>query len=147
MPRLALLASRRTDVHPRPRPPPALCPSACALPSVCALFASCQQDATPLATHAPLSLLPSPFPRSAFEHARALQPHFNRLVHAISRDHAFLDDVVSSLAGVDEFTGALYRIYKDAEAAPGPRQVRILCMAALSVHGPYRHCCLKHTRT
>jgi len=82
----------------------------------------------PLATHAPISLVPTPFPRAAFEHARALQPAFNRLVHAVSRDRAFLDEVVASLAGVDDFTARLHQIYVEAEAhaaKTGIRQVRV----------------------
>ncbi|KAJ3159451.1 hypothetical protein HDU86_001769 [Geranomyces michiganensis] len=66
----------------------------------------------PAVTHAPVALFPSPFPRRCYEQALALQPLFNQLVDNIARDHAFLTEVMDSLAKVDEFTGRLYDIYK-----------------------------------
>jgi len=81
----------------------------------------------PLATHAPISLVPTPFPRAAFEHARALQPAFNRLVHAVSRDRSFLDEVVASLADVDDFTARLHQINVAAEAHAAKTGIRQVC--------------------
>ncbi|KAI9218382.1 glutathione synthase [Blastocladiella britannica] len=69
------------------------------------------------AVHAPLALFPSPVPRAAYEHARALQPTFNSLVHAITRDDAFLRNVFGGMGDVDEFTARLYRIYCEIKAA------------------------------
>jgi hypothetical protein len=40
--------------------------------------------------HAPLALLPSPFPRGCFEEARSLQTLFNQLMDRVSRDDDFL---------------------------------------------------------
>jgi glutathione synthase len=41
-------------------------------------------------THAPFTLVPSPFPRQSFEFAWNLGPDFNYLVDQISRDTDFL---------------------------------------------------------
>jgi hypothetical protein len=40
--------------------------------------------------HAPISLLPSPLPRSAYDQVVALARDFNVLVHRASNDHAFI---------------------------------------------------------
>ena len=47
-----------------------------------------------LATNAPVTLFPSPFPKSCFEQARALQQIYNELYAAIASDEAWLEDVM-----------------------------------------------------
>ncbi|KAI9597537.1 glutathione synthase [Syncephalis fuscata] len=65
--------------------------------------------------HAPLALLPSPFPRGCFEEARSLQPLFNELMDRVSRDDDFLVSIFESVSKVDTFTGRLYDMYKKAK--------------------------------
>jgi len=63
------------------RPPPALVAS----------------DADPhgiLATTAPVTLFPSPFPRVCFEQAKSIQKAYNQLYAAISQDEGFLQAIV-----------------------------------------------------
>jgi hypothetical protein len=47
-----------------------------------------------LATTAPVTLFPSPFPRICFEEARSIQRAYNRLYAAIAQDEEFLQDIV-----------------------------------------------------
>ena len=46
-----------------------------------------------LAAHAPFALFPSPFPRAGYEYAVKVQPMFNKLVHHLSQDNAFIEEV------------------------------------------------------
>ena len=48
--------------------------------------------------HAPIALFPSPYPKSCFELAKALQPLFNHLVDAVARDDEFLMEIMSKYA-------------------------------------------------
>lgn len=47
-----------------------------------------------LATVAPVTLFPSPFPRHCFEEAISIQPAYNELYSAISRDEEWLGGIV-----------------------------------------------------
>jgi hypothetical protein len=47
-----------------------------------------------LATTAPVTLFPSPFPRICFEQARSIQKAYNTLYASIAQDEPFLQDVV-----------------------------------------------------
>ena len=47
-----------------------------------------------LATNAPVTLFPSPFPQSCFEHARSLQTIYNALYAAVANDEDWLQDVL-----------------------------------------------------
>jgi hypothetical protein len=47
-----------------------------------------------LATNAPVTLFPSPFPRKCFEEARALQKAYNELYAAISMDEEWLGNIM-----------------------------------------------------
>lgn len=63
--------------------------------------------------HAPISLLPSPFPSTAFQTARSLQPILNELYARVALDDAFLEKVIGgSVAKVDEFQNGLWKIYR-----------------------------------
>lgn len=65
--------------------------------------------------HAPLALLPSPFPRRLFHHAQKLQRIYNVLYARVASDVAFLDRVMGQIEGVgkvDEFTGQLWERWK-----------------------------------
>lgn len=61
--------------------------------------------------HAPLSLLPSSFPRESFEYMKTIQPIFNTLVDKISRDKDFIMSTLYQAAQSDEFTRRLLKIY------------------------------------
>ncbi|KAG1815416.1 glutathione synthase [Suillus variegatus] len=65
--------------------------------------------------HAPLSLIPAPFPRAQFQAARELQSVYNVLYARVAMDTQFLDTVMGAEEGVgkaDEFTGTLWRGWK-----------------------------------
>lgn len=47
-----------------------------------------------LATTAPVTLFPSPFPRRCFEEAISIQPAYNELYSAISRDEEWLGKII-----------------------------------------------------
>jgi glutathione synthase len=47
-------------------------------------------------THAPFSLFPTPFPRREFEKAQKLQPIWNDLIHQLSQDDAFLNEIMDT---------------------------------------------------
>ena len=47
-----------------------------------------------LATNAPVTLFPSPFPKSCFKHARSLQKVYNELYAAIANDEDWLGVMV-----------------------------------------------------
>ncbi|ODO07992.1 glutathione synthetase [Cryptococcus amylolentus CBS 6273] len=62
---------------------------------------------------APLSLLPTPFPRQLFDLAVSLQPLYNALYARIALDWEFLDRVMGgSVSKVDDFQGELWRGWK-----------------------------------
>lgn len=87
----------------------------------------------PSAIHAPISLLPSPFPRSLFNHARKLQSEYNRLYSRIAMNAEFLDRVMGAEVGVgtvDEFTGQLWKGWK-ALRDKGVSQVRSISVSAV----------------
>lgn len=63
---------------------------------------------------APLSLLPNPYPATAFANAQKLAPLFNELVELVSRDAAFLEETLGgAVADSDPFTAHLLTLYKD----------------------------------
>lgn len=69
------------------------------------------------AHHAPISLFPSPFPRSAFTTALGLQPILNELYARVALDDAFLEKVIGgNVAKVDDFQKELWNIYKTVKS-------------------------------
>ena len=74
--------------------------------------------------HAPVSLLPTPFPAAAFRRAKAVATDFNELVDAVAADHDFLTEALvdtGTLAG-DPFTARIWQIYEEARAADTARE-------------------------
>ena len=63
-------------------------------------------------THAPLSLVPNAFPRSAFEYVRDIQVIWNKLVDRISRDRPFILKELREVSDADDFTQRLMRLYE-----------------------------------
>lgn len=47
-----------------------------------------------LATTAPITLFPSPFPKVCFEQARSIQKTYNDLYASIAQDETFLEEIV-----------------------------------------------------
>ncbi|KAG6909274.1 hypothetical protein DXG01_001218 [Tephrocybe rancida] len=68
------------------------------------------------AIHAPLSLFPSPLPRSLFESAKRIQGIYNTLYARIALDEEFLDRIMGTKNGVgkvDDFIGQLWTGWKE----------------------------------
>ncbi|PSS22501.1 hypothetical protein M430DRAFT_65660 [Amorphotheca resinae ATCC 22711] len=64
-----------------------------------------------LATTAPVTLFPSPFPRVCFEQARSIQKAYNQLYAAIAQDEEFLGEIVQEILEVDEFIAELWQVH------------------------------------
>ncbi|KAE8448445.1 hypothetical protein EG329_009510 [Mollisiaceae sp. DMI_Dod_QoI] len=64
-----------------------------------------------LATTAPVTLFPSPFPGVCFEQARSIQKAYNNLYAAIAQDEDFLKDIVQEIIEVDEFIAELWQVH------------------------------------
>ena len=67
-------------------------------------------DSATVVRHAPFSLFPLSYPRSAFEQAVSLAKPFNRLMAGVSRDPEWLTGVLEGTAKADPFTGRLLEI-------------------------------------
>ena len=62
----------------------------------------------PLATmHAPLTVLPAPFPRKSFDKAKAAMQVFNTLIDRVSQDDEYLQTTLQPAAEYDDFTVSL----------------------------------------
>ncbi|PIN14959.1 Glutathione synthetase [Handroanthus impetiginosus] len=61
--------------------------------------------------HAPISLLPTPFPESHWKQACEVAPIFNELVDRVSLDAEFLQESLSRIKKVDAFTSRLLDIH------------------------------------
>ena len=69
-----------------------------------------------LATNAPVTLFPSPFPKKCFEQARTLQPIYNELYASIASNEAWLEAIMQELIAVDEFLAQLWKIHTSVKA-------------------------------
>ena len=76
-------------------------------------------------THAPMSLLPTPFPREVFELALRVSPSFAALCDAVSRDDEFLRTTLSGVIKTDEFTRRIWDIYERCGAQEGRHRVEL----------------------
>lgn len=77
------------------------------------------------AIHAPLSLLPSPFPRRLFDFSQRIQSIYNVLYSRIAMDEDFLDQIMGTEHGVgrvDTFTGQLWSGWKEIRDQGGVAQ-------------------------
>ncbi|XP_052734783.1 glutathione synthetase, chloroplastic [Vigna angularis] len=61
--------------------------------------------------HAPIALLPTPFPQNKWRQASELAPIFNELVDRVSLDASFLQHSLSRTKEADEFTSKLLDIH------------------------------------
>ncbi|KAJ5737203.1 uncharacterized protein N7483_002328 [Penicillium malachiteum] len=64
-----------------------------------------------LATNAPVTLFPSPFPRACFEEAQALQTVYNQLYAAITCNEEWLGSIIKDLIDVDDFVANLWKTH------------------------------------
>ncbi|KAK0711168.1 hypothetical protein B0H67DRAFT_584491 [Lasiosphaeris hirsuta] len=64
-----------------------------------------------LAINAPVTLFPSPFPKSCFEEAKTIQTTYNELYARISQDEGFLGEIVQEVAAGDEFIANLWNVH------------------------------------
>ncbi|KAH8815626.1 glutathione synthetase-like protein [Xylogone sp. PMI_703] len=64
-----------------------------------------------LATTAPVTLFPSPFPRVCFEQAASIQRAYNQLYASISQDEEFLSGIVQDIIEVDDFISELWKVH------------------------------------
>jgi hypothetical protein len=62
---------------------------------------------------APISLLPQSYPSHQFRMATLLAAPFNILVDKISNDATFLQETLSDVRNVDEYTGKLLDLYEE----------------------------------
>eukprot|EP00283_Hemiselmis_rufescens_P027054 CAMPEP_0173448260 /NCGR_PEP_ID=MMETSP1357-20121228/40390_1 /TAXON_ID=77926 /ORGANISM="Hemiselmis rufescens, Strain PCC563" /LENGTH=486 /DNA_ID=CAMNT_0014414751 /DNA_START=163 /DNA_END=1623 /DNA_ORIENTATION=+ len=60
---------------------------------------------------APCSLTPSPFPSKVYKQCKDLIPDFGKLVHAVSKDHDFINQHLAPVAESDDFQKKLLDIY------------------------------------
>lgn len=78
-------------------------------------IAFCDADNPNKATHAPVTLHPTPFPLKKFAQATSLQPLFNELIYQCVQQRHLLEDVCRDLissAKKDEFVDALFGIWE-----------------------------------
>ncbi|KIW97142.1 glutathione synthetase [Cladophialophora bantiana CBS 173.52] len=64
-----------------------------------------------LATNAPVTLFPSPFPKACFELARSIQPVYNELYASVASDEQWLEEIMRELIEVDDFLANLWKIH------------------------------------
>ncbi|KAL4807785.1 hypothetical protein BDV18DRAFT_136047 [Aspergillus unguis] len=64
-----------------------------------------------LATNAPVTLFPSPFPRTCFEEAKALQTVYNQLYAAITCNEQWIGKIMEDLIDVDDFISNLWKVH------------------------------------
>jgi glutathione synthase len=62
---------------------------------------------------APITLFPSLFPSSCFDNAQNIQKQYNLLYASIASDEEWLESIVSTLVGIDDFVENLWKIHLD----------------------------------
>lgn len=67
--------------------------------------------------HAPISLLPTPFPAAEFQLVQRSMPLFNQLVDAVSLDHEYLQGTLAQAAMFDDFMASLLGVFEDTKNA------------------------------
>ncbi|KAF3909418.1 hypothetical protein AA313_de0201858 [Arthrobotrys entomopaga] len=72
-----------------------------------------------IATTAPVTLWPSPFPTSLFTEARAIQTACNLLYALVSHDETWLGQLIASLSLVDDFIANLWAIHTRLKSENG----------------------------
>lgn len=84
----------------------------------------------PLATiHAPLTVLPTQFPRGSFAKAKAAMQLFNTLIDRVSQDEEYLQTTLRPAAEYDDFTAKLLDIHRNTQHVRRQRRDRDLVLA------------------
>ncbi|KAF8783109.1 Glutathione synthetase like protein [Argiope bruennichi] len=63
----------------------------------------------------PVCLVPSPFPKTWFQHVGDLQPYLNFILHKVAYSKDILKECLASTMEVDEFTRNIFKIYEAVE--------------------------------
>lgn len=81
-------------------------------------------------SNAPITLFPTPFPRTAFQNAHDVQKLFNELyINVVSKKKNWLVGLLKELANFDkDFTGKLFETYQKAIEANGGKSCQPLSM-------------------
>eukprot|EP00884_Botryococcus_braunii_P010644 jgi/Botrbrau1/19581/Bobra.0035s0064.1 len=79
--------------------------------------------------HAPLAVLPTEFPRSAFSRAKEVMPLMNSLADAVSKDDDYLQMTLTPAGKYDPFTAQLLRIHADTRQVRASRRTHQLVLA------------------
>ncbi|EPS42006.1 hypothetical protein H072_4019 [Dactylellina haptotyla CBS 200.50] len=74
-----------------------------------------------IATTAPVTLWPSPFPKNLFTEARAIQTACNLLYARVASDESWLGELTTELSKVDDFIASLWAIHTRIKAESGYR--------------------------
>ncbi|XP_049517261.1 glutathione synthetase-like isoform X3 [Dermacentor silvarum] len=95
-------------------------------------------------TFVPFCLLPSPYPREAFQQVKALQEDINLLIHRVAHDYEFLRDCLQSTIESDEFTASIFDIYDKVRNAGFPQMPecktdKLLCNGLLAAWKAYKN--------
>ena len=77
------------------------------------------------AIHAPLALLPTPWPREAYAHAQRLMPLYSALYARVAADGDWLEATLRLAVRGDSFAEALWRVWQ--EHGRSNEQVRVAC--------------------
>jgi len=86
-----------------------------------------------LAVPAPVTLVPSPFPRACFDEAIAVQTDYNKL-YAHAALESWLGPIIESIRDVDEFVAKLWDVHLAVKSA-GYKQV---CLLRVKILAKYR---------
>lgn len=89
------------------------------------LCMKCKSSEPDSYTFLPFCLLPSPFPRKAFNQVKALQQSINLLIHRVAHDYEFLRDCLQSTIETDEFTASIFKIYEKVREAGFPQPLSL----------------------
>ncbi|KAL3474514.1 hypothetical protein BJX99DRAFT_231456 [Aspergillus californicus] len=76
------------------------------------------EDSNPhgvLATNAPVTLFPSPFPKACFEKAKALQTVYNKLYAVITCNEEWIGKIMEDLVDVDDFISNLWKVHLEVK--------------------------------
>ena len=93
------------------------------------------QDPTCAIVHAPLTVLPTPFPRESFARAKRAMTVFNLVMDAVSRDADYLQRTLAKAAQFDDFTVRSARPSSQAQSCSVLAQLLRRCL----LH-PYTTC-------
>ncbi|KDD74073.1 glutathione synthase, partial [Helicosporidium sp. ATCC 50920] len=77
-------------------------------------------------SHAPLALLPMPYPRDAFERAQRAALAFSSMIDRVSRDEPYLEATLRPAAAHDPFTARLLQLLVETRPQRSARPTRVL---------------------